>query len=350
MVARLRAVLVVAVWAIGAAVSIWQVVDWFLAEEQQPVFPFFGLSYLTVGAFVVLRRPREQMAWLFFAFGALMASAPLWGDFGVLLFGLLFAGGAGLLLLFPNGRLPSPRWRPLAWVLIGSWTVASLGEEPMALALALAVLASMVAALSPIWRYRSAGLMVRAQLRWLAWAVAVGSTSALPAIAIGGFASDASKSGALGLVQLVAALGALLVAAVGVPLAIAVAILRYRLYEIDRIVSRTVSYALVAGLLAAVYAVGVLGLGSLVRRGSPLVVASSTLAAAALFNPLRLRLQSAVDHRFNRTRYNAERVVNEFSQHLRDHVNLDEIIRGLSGVLSQTLQPTSATLWLKEAR
>lgn len=135
---------------------------------------------------------------------------------------------------------------------------------------------------------------------------------------------------------------------VGVPVAIMVAILRYRLYDLGRLVRRSVSYTVVVVVLAAVYSLGVLGLSSLIGSGSPLVVAGSTLAAAAVFNPVRHRVQRWVDRRFDRQRYDAQRLVDEFSDRLRDQTELEALIPDLTGVIDATLRPASISLWLKD--
>jgi hypothetical protein len=132
-----------------------------------------------------------------------------------------------------------------------------------------------------------------------------------------------------------------------IPAAIGVAILRYRLYDIDKLISRTVSYAVVAAVLVAVYAGSALALGALVGRGNPLAVAGATLAAAALFTPLRRRVQRFVERRFDRSRYDAELVVDEFSSRLRQEVDLDGLSTDLTAVVTRTLRPATVSLWLK---
>jgi hypothetical protein len=132
-----------------------------------------------------------------------------------------------------------------------------------------------------------------------------------------------------------------------VPVAIGLAILRYRLYDIDRIVSRTVSYTLVVVLLAAVYVGGVTGLTSLLPDQSRLVVAATTLAVAALFNPVRRRVQGWVDRRFNRSRYDTQRVMDRFAGSLRDQVDTTEVVDGWVGVVAETMQPAAVGVWVR---
>jgi len=140
------------------------------------------------------------------------------------------------------------------------------------------------------------------------------------------------------------------VAAVGIaalPVGIGVGILKYRLYEIDRIISRTISYGIVTGLLVSVF-VGLVVLTTRVLPfSSPLGVAASTLAAATLFNPLRKRVQRLVDRRFNRARYNAQRTLEAFGTRLRDHVDLETLSVELRSVVCETMQPASVLLWLR---
>jgi len=131
------------------------------------------------------------------------------------------------------------------------------------------------------------------------------------------------------------------------PLAIGAAVLRYRLYDLDRIISRTLAYGLLTVLLGGGYAVVVLGLGQLVGRGSSLVVAGATLAVAAVFQPARHRVQGAVDRRFNRRRYDAGRMIQAFGARLRQQVDLDTLTAELLGVAEATMQPTRASLWLR---
>jgi hypothetical protein len=134
-----------------------------------------------------------------------------------------------------------------------------------------------------------------------------------------------------------------------IPVSIGVAIVRYRLYDIDRLVSRTVTYALVAGLLAVIFAAGVVWIPSALRLGdSQLLVAGSTLAVAALFNPLRKRIRSLVDRRFNRSRYDAERVMDEFADSLRDRVDPDGVVEGWVGVVNGTMQPSTVGVWVRD--
>jgi hypothetical protein len=269
-----------------------------------------------------------------------------------------------VLVLTPTGSLPSPRWRWWAWVAAAAPVVSllvitlaprpfdrpyqaaanpldlsGLGGTPLVLyhtAFAVTNLAVVVAAGSLVVRFRIARGTERQQLRWVALAAALaslGSVVVLAAIAMG------ATPGLLGWVAgfYVAIL----------PLAIGAAILRYRLYDLDRIISRTLAYGLLTVLLGGAYAGVVLGLGQLFGRDSSLVVAGATLAVAAVFQPARRRLQRVVDRRFNRRRYDAAQTIQAFSSRLREQVDLDTLTAELLVVVDQTMRPTSVSLWLR---
>jgi hypothetical protein len=192
-----------------------------------------------------------------------------------------------------------------------------------------------VSAASLVLRFRRSRGTERQQLRWLAVAAALAPVVVLATAAAIATSNLVLAGWTIGLYL------ALL------PLAIAAAIARYRLYDLDHIVSRTVAYGLLTLVLGGGYAVVVLGLGQLLPDSSSLVVAAATLAAAALFQPARRRVQRAVDRRFNRRRYDAARTVQAFSTRLRDQVDLDALHDELLAVVDQTMQPTRASLWLR---
>ncbi len=285
---------------------------------------------------------------------------------------VLFPDGllAFLLLLFPDGRLLSRRWWTVFWIaaalagssLVITWlepTPIVLGgglrsvPNPTALRhlshllygavgtaswmLGFGVL--LLAVASVVLRYRRSAGEERLQLKWFAYAAAVtlGLILALlpvaPVNAAGQVAYDLAIVAGIGL---------------ALPAAIGVAVLKYRLYAIDKIISRTVSYVLVTGLVVGVY----LGCVALLSNVHPIRgnvgVAVSVLAAAALFNPLRRRVQAAVDRRFDRARYDAERVVAGFSLRLREQVDLDVLGPDLIGVVQHVLAPEHVSLWLRD--
>jgi hypothetical protein len=367
-----------------------------LAERGAPPVPtaLAALSGATVGAVVASRRPSHPVGWLLLGLGL---SVP-WSDVldGYVDYGVLTRPGslpaarylavyspavfmAGLacagfvLLLTPSGSLPSPsrRWRwwaralgaaPVAFLL----TVALLPEpldptyqsvaNPLGLpgglpvevpliginllAGAVVLLTVPVACVSLVVRFRRARGLERQQLRWLAFAAGLASVGA--ALVLAGTSLPTSPSLTLALITWGAG-----VCLVLLPLAIGAAILRYRLYDLDRIISRTLAYLLLTVLLAGGYAAVVLGLGQLLGRDSSLVVAAATLAVAALFQPARRRLQAVVDRRFNRRRHDAAQKIAAFSDRLREQVDLDALAAELLAVAEETMQPTQASLWLR---
>ena len=279
---------------------------------------------------------------------------------------LIWLSCAGfVLLLTPTGSLPSPRWRWWARVVAAAAVVWLLGSiidpaplypeypnvenrlgapamyGPLGAAVpgsGIVVLAALVvAAGSLVGRFRRARGVERQQLRWLAFGAVLASMALL--IAVADLVRVKSDSG---LFQ--AALG---VCAVLLPLATGAAVVRYRLYDLDRIISRTVAYGILTVLLGGGYTGLVLGLGQLLGRESPLVVAGATLTVFAAFQPARRRTQEAVDRRFNRRRYDAARTIEEFRARLRQQVNLDTVTAELLTVVEQTVQPTRVSLWLR---
>jgi hypothetical protein len=203
------------------------------------------------------------------------------------------------------------------------------------LALAVTTLAVAACAGSLVGRFRRAHGVERQQLRWVAVAAAL-LVAAAGAVLVG-LALDATEVVTWAISAWVA----------GLPLAIGAAVLRYRLYDLDRILSRTLTYGLLSVLLGLGYAAVVLGLGRLLPDSSSLAVAAATLAVAAVFQPARHRIQQAVDRRFNRRRHDAAETIQAFSTHLRDQLDLDTLRGELLAVVDQTMQPTQASLWLR---
>jgi hypothetical protein len=200
---------------------------------------------------------------------------------------------------------------------------------------AIILVSLVVAAVSLALRYRRAQGIERLQLRWLALAAGLAAGLLMAAVVAGLTGRDGVVSVSLG------AMVALL------PLATGAAILRYRLYDLDRIVSRTVAYGLLTVLLGLGYAAVVLGLGGLLGQDSSLVVAAATLAVAAAFQPARRRVQRLVDRHFNRRRYDAARTIATFSGRLREHVDLNTLTAELLAVTERTVEPTTVSLWLR---
>jgi hypothetical protein len=199
--------------------------------------------------------------------------------------------------------------------------------------------AGLAAVLSLVFRYRSARAAERAQLRWLVYAGALivvaffATTLAERVVGPGAAATNLQNAVGSG-------------AAALIPVAIGVAVLRYRLYDIDRIISRTVAYAIVTGLLVGVYAGLVLLATHVLKVHGPVAVAVATLAAAALFTPIRRWVQSRVDRRFNRVRYDADQIAAAFAARLKDTVDLSSVRDDLTGVVSRALEPAHVSVWI----
>jgi hypothetical protein len=344
-----------------------------------------ALTASLVGVVLASRRPRHPVGWLLLALGLCLATSG--AAAGYVPYGLVVRPGAlpaahvvarlyptvidaslaalgFVLLLTPTGAPPSPRWRWWAWgsagatvVLLVAATIAPGSLDPGVLvvrgpqefrafggtlrlanqaALAAAILTILAGTVSLVVRFRRARGIERQQLRWLALAAALTGV-AMGAVAVLVAAGEVNLAGWVAVLCLVL-----------LPLATGAAILRYRLYDLDRIISRTVAYGLLTVLLGGGYAVVVLGLGQLLGRRSPsLVVAGATLAVAALFQPARRRIQQLVDRRFNRRRYDAARTIQAFSARLRQQVDLDALTAELLAVVEETVQPTQASLWLR---
>jgi hypothetical protein len=218
--------------------------------------------------------------------------------------------------------------------------VAAVADGPLTAAFpvgALLILVGLMAgAVSLLLRFRRARGLERLQLRWLAWGAALAAAALLVALTALVVEGDS--------VVLQAAVGMCVAL---LPLATGAAILRYRLYDLDRIISRTLAYGLLTVLLGLGYAGVVLGLGRLLPQGSSLAVAAATLVVAAVFQPARRRVQQTVDRRFNRRRYDAARTIAAFSDRLREQVDLDTLSADVLAVVDHTMQPTRASLWLR---
>jgi hypothetical protein len=200
----------------------------------------------------------------------------------------------------------------------------------------------LAAVLSLAFRYRRARTPERAQLKWLVYAGALVAAAAL--IAAGPVEQIMGPGDATTNLQNAMVSGAIALIAV----AIGIAVLRYRLYDIDRLISRTVAYTIITGLLAGVYAGPVLLATQVFGLRTPVAVAAATLAAAALFNPLRRRVQLLVDRRFNRARYDADHTVAVFAARLKDAVDLDAVRDDLASVVHHALEPAHLSLWISQ--
>jgi hypothetical protein len=357
----------------------------------------FPLGFATVGLVMTLRLPTNPIGWLYTAAGLAWAWDIPFGPWierlvrdrrplpsvaqlvvAVAEFGWAPAIALGVtlpLLLLPDGRLRSRRWRMVVAtsvtgaalaVVAGPLVPGPLENQPGgnqlgyqldnpfglpgpvgAVAAVVAVIGVLLhwvslpaAAVCVVLRFRAARGVERQQLRW----VAAGATAAVAGLLLsvpGGLELLPSASANTAVSNLV--YPALLCQ----PVAIAVAVLRYRLWDLDRLVSRTVTYALVTGLLVVPYLLIVPAVARLAGGAGGLAVAAATLAAAAAFAPLRRRVQDLVDRRFNRRRYDAARTVEAFAVRLREQVDLDALQAELLAVVEQTVQPTRASLWLR---
>jgi hypothetical protein len=351
-----------------------------------------SLSFATVGAILVSRLPRNLIGWLLAAGGLCFAVDN--GATGLADYGLISHPGSlpgaiwfawlsqwiwapaigtvfGLALVYPPGRLLSPRWRPVAFTgaliiglisfgaATGPWPrgmfpvpnpLLIAGGGPATLdvvspiATLIAVLVAVLSIGSLVIRFRRAAAVERAQLKWFAAMVAVSVPAFLVGVALYG------NSGVAAIVANVAdgiAFGGFAL----LPVAIGIAILRYRLYEIDRLISRGIGWGVLTVILGAAFVGLVLGLQTLLAPftgSNELAVAGSTLLVFSLFQPIRRRVQAVVDRRFNRARYDAEEAVAAFTERLRDEVDLDTLQGSLLTIVEATLEPTTSRLWLRE--
>ena len=337
----------------------------------------FPLGYATVGLVLALRRPANPIGWLFATSGLVWSLTipfdpwvnqlildhrplPLAAQLGALVGEFNWAPAVALgitlpALLVPDGRLRSRRWRPVAAAAVvgpvlglvgGSLIPGQLQEtiQPIANPFGLAGMAGTVAAVvgysglvlwlasvlaalvSLVLRFRAARGTERQQLRW----VVAGAAGAVAGLLVG-----------------MAGVVVTYFAVLCVPVGVAVAVLRYRLWELDRLVSRTVTYALVTALLVVPYLLILPAATRLFEGSGSLAVAAVTLAAAALFQPMRRRVQGLVDRRFNRRRYDAARTAEGFAVRLRDQLDLDALEAELLAVVDRTMQPSRASLWLR---
>jgi MFS family permease len=383
-------------WALSIALVASSVLMW--AARDEPLhhlaansyfnLALIGLTFPLVGALIVAKQPRQIVGWLFCGSGlgnAFSVAASAWstyaisthpglpgGNFAAWLESMMFVPSLAamifLLLLFPDGRLPAPRWRWVAKTALTGIAILelffvlhphSLDSEsgvhvhnpfgiqalnvPLFLASLVAVglvfvaLCGSFAAL--VSRFRHSRGRERLQLKWFTYAAGV-----VTVLAVGG--NFIPTSVGYGIFEAIV-IGPLLAAAVGV------AMLRHQLYDIDVVINRTLVYGALTAILAGVY-VGTVLLLQLaldpLTSDSSLAVAVSTLAVAALFRPIRARVQAAVDRRFYRRKYDAAQTLEQFSARLREQVDLDALGGELRGVVTETMQPAHVSLWLRGAR
>jgi hypothetical protein len=350
-------------WMVGAAglLSLFGVFGSFLQGVDLELIAV-GVVFYLVATLTVVRVPANRVSWTLFAIAVGSAftalhwlggwAGPLLNFIGIF---VLILPGLGVLLplWFPTGSPPTRRWRwveTVAWSGIAGITAATAlgligGDfnddiegclsvnsciELGSLLLIFVAMGAAVTALVVRW-FRSEGIE-RQQMKAVVLAFSIFTAGTA-------FEFGIEQDHPVGLVLFF--IGALLI-----PVSIGAAIVRYRLYEIDRIISRTVSYALVVGLLALLVAGVAAVAGS--QFQTPWVVAATTLGVASMFNPFRRRLQVAVDRRFNRSRYDAERVMDEFASSLRDRVDADDVVVGWIEVVAETIQPSAVGVWVRE--
>lgn len=246
---------------------------------------------------------------------------------------------AAILLVFPSGHVPSKRWRIAVVALLFAGASALFDavvgfndDYSWFIFMGLVVPVLIASAVRVLNDYRRAEGDTRQQLKWLAWVLLVGGLILLASMVPLPYIDDAHDLAGV-------------ILTVGSPIAIGLAVLRYRLYEIDRIISRTVSYSLVVGIIALLVAVLALLIGTMFSE--PWVVAATTLGVAAVFSPLQRRVQAWVDRRFNRSKYDHESVARRFTSSLRERTDFDEVVNGWVTVVTQTMQPTKIGVWTR---
>jgi hypothetical protein len=383
-----------AIWGLSAALI---PPIWLLAGKYRTLLPYstadsnaalWGLAagtvmlFCTPGALIVSRRPSNLIGWIVWAIGFTFGLAVLLGEYAeyaywvrrlpaavpafwanaILGSGLYYGLVPLLFLLFPTGRLPSSRWRPIVWVLAAATAATLAGQflRPGALdprfvpdnplgipgaqhaldlsfvgGLVMLIVLALATAVSLALRYRRASGPERQQLKWFIYGAVI-----LLLTFDGLWPLLGTRRYEL-----------ILIGFAGFTACVAIAMLRHHLYDIDRLINRTLVYGLLTALLAGVYAglVLILGqaFGGIGRHLPSWAVAGATLAVAALFQPARRRIQAAVDRRFNRRKYNAAKTIEAFSARLRQEVDLDTLSAELLAVVDQTMEPTRLSLWLR---
>ena len=368
------------VWLLGAAAVGLSVVGWvilFLLRTPQPgdvgwgvpgSFGLWAVAFAVSGYLIVRSAPSNRIGWLLLAAGAAAglnnAATELWlyltsidsdaADLAIRgLWGWLAAIGLMVMaiMLFPDGSLPSRRWRPVLWILAittaffvvvviltGGGSDESTVGDPLFVFFQFATIAGILAL--PV-RFRRSHGIERQQMKWLAWTAGlIAVTALIVEVGLGVLWQSPLHTPGTWVLSLLPIL---------IPVSIGIAVLRYRLYDLDLVINRTLVYSIVVVVLAVLYVAAVVFLRELVQVGdSALAVAASTLAVAALFNPLRKRVQRLVDRRFYRSRYDAQRVAQDFAARLRDEIDLEELTSDWLGVVQETVQPSSVSVWVRE--
>ncbi len=335
-----------------------------------------AMGYSVIGAIIASRLPNQPIGWICCAIGFIAAVDHFAGEYAVYAvlarsealpgsqamlwlqswLWMLFVGLlVFLLLLFPTGRLPSSRWRPFAWVSVAMISVAVIWSSiispdvrpdapPSPVQLSVMLL-GLVAAASVVVGRRGARGVERQQIKWLLYAGAIFFVGPTFQISVS-YVARVEGSWAVWVGNFLG-----VVSGLGVPVAIGFAILRYRLYDIDRIINRTLVYGSLTATLIALYFGVIVVLQRLfvllTGQQSTLAVVASTLLIAALFTPLRRRIQGFIDRRFYRSKYDARKTLEAFSAQLRDETDLDALSDDLLGVVRETMQPAHVSLWLR---
>ena len=347
------------------------------------------VGFAGVGTLIALRRPDNAVGWLLLGVAIAFAAGETGESYaaepsnpGRAWVGWLSGWTTNvwfslavifLPLLFPHGRLPSPRWRPVLLLGAGGLVLGAASsaftpgivelrqssdiENPLGVAgglpeaagvlgAVLAAVAIMLAAASVVVRLRRARGAERQQVKWFAYVCVLAAACLFVAMLFGSLLGDSATAG-FSAVPVVAWLSGLALLGLGLPAATGMAILRHRLYDVDVVIRRTVVYGALTATLGLSY-LGLVLLAGLAVGDSGLAVAASTLAVAALFRPARARIQAAVDRRFYRRRYDAAKTLEAFSARRRDQIDLEALVDDLRGVVRETLQPAHVTLWLRE--
>lgn len=376
------AVLLVAVglacFALYLAVPVPETLGW----PFTAAFAVGVVTFAASGAVIAAARPGNRIAWLTLVIGVVGSVTFMLQRVGAYLefargdpMGRVlvavssplvwFTTGALLTLvplLFPDGRLPSRRWRPMVWLVVGAMFLTAIGSfaaddillvglpnvfrvdsgalrVAYAVGIAMLLVGAVAAVGSLIARYRNADRTIRAQLRWFGFAAALFSALVIGVLLMFGVTSDPTPVALLSVAHSL------------FPLAILIAVLRYRLYDIDVLIHRTLVYGLTSAAIALAFFSGIVLFQSLLRPltgVSEIAVAASTLASFALFQPMRRRIQHAVDRRFYRARYDTQRTLDDFAVRLRDEVELESVRAQLIDAVAQTMAPAHASLWLRD--
>ena len=382
-------------WSLTVLILIMFVAYLGLAPSRPPRVPAgitdFDLAYVLsnvpfvvfacVGGLIAARRPQSPIGWLFVAIGFFFLFPLFASDYalralyidpgslpaaGLMSWGVTWTWFAGIgtivlaILLFPNGELLSHRWRPVAWLVAANTTLACVAVgaflwpyrglrllawdqneaiSPPALtvlniAFPILMVGILAAALHLVLRFRRARGEERQQLKWVAYGAGLMAATAVVGYATG-FDDDSLFLVVVNTVGILA-----------LPVTTGVAVLKYRLYDIDLIINRTLVYLALTAILGLSYFALVAGISSVAGESS-LTVAGATLAVAALFQPLRLRIQSLIDRRFYRSKYDAEKTLADFSAKLRNDIDLDHLTNEMAAVVHDTLQPAHFSLWLR---